>query len=173
MRDIDLITALGQLLTNPSLRRLFRHDPVLTANHVKLRHEDLVLFVALDPDGMEAQAETLMKKRLRAVRSILPELFENNDEVIAQHFFAYAETVWPNGHTRHQQDAIHFAHYLLTKETILSKAEQNRIRFLVHRKRLGVHFVKRMMIRGRSRSVIQIFYRSCNKTNELRMYLAL
>ena len=54
---IDLITALGRLLSTPTLRAAFAASPADTARALALRAEDLAAFVALDPESLERQAE--------------------------------------------------------------------------------------------------------------------
>jgi uncharacterized protein (UPF0276 family) len=50
-------TALAWLLTNPALRMRFRDSPAAVANLLGLTGEDRTCFVALDPKGLDAQAQ--------------------------------------------------------------------------------------------------------------------
>lgn len=64
LRQIDLTTALGRLLSNPKLRDRFAHAPADTARGLGLRAEDRAAFVDLDAKALDRQARTLRAKKL-------------------------------------------------------------------------------------------------------------
>ena len=59
--ETHLTTALGWLLTNPSLRADFTRSPADTAGTLRVRSADLEAFVTLDPDALEAEAESVAR----------------------------------------------------------------------------------------------------------------
>ena len=60
---IDLTTALGRLLVNPSLRRAFAASPHDVARRLALRDTDIEAFAALDAKALEDQARMLEEKK--------------------------------------------------------------------------------------------------------------
>lgn len=170
MHGIDFMTALSRLLSNASLRHRHRQDPIQAAGLLSIRAEDRDALIALDPDQLDAQAHTLLTKRLGAARRMVPELFDENAEETANQFLAYAETFWPTGHNRHHEDALNFCSYLSRQEG--NKAEHNRLRFQAGQRRFAVHFVSAVVIRGQVRRAVQILCRFPVRTREFRLYLS-
>jgi hypothetical protein len=60
---IPLTTALGRLLTNPSLREQFAREPRAVARRLAVREPDLAFFLSLDAEELEEQAQALERKR--------------------------------------------------------------------------------------------------------------
>jgi hypothetical protein len=60
---VDLVTALGRLLTNPSLRADFRRSPAALADRLAVRATDRMAFVAMDPEKLDAQASVLADRQ--------------------------------------------------------------------------------------------------------------
>ena len=54
---IDLTTAIGRLLVNPALRASFAADPGATADWLRLREDDIPMFVGIDPVQLDRMAE--------------------------------------------------------------------------------------------------------------------
>jgi hypothetical protein len=157
---IDLTSALGKLLSDPSLREAFALDSKLVAQKLALRKEDFAAFVSLDPMEIEVQAQTLIKKRLHGVRQLLPKTFTalQNDSVLL--FEKYAPTYWPEGQTRYIQDANHFMNYLIEKkDSRICKLERNFLHFNFGRQHLACHFITNSILNGKRRNAFQVLYR--------------
>jgi hypothetical protein len=60
---IDFTTALARLLANPALRAAFAAAPETTAERLAVRETDRAVFVGLDPNELEFQAQTLANKK--------------------------------------------------------------------------------------------------------------
>lgn len=175
MPPLDLLTAQGRLLTDSKLRARFGRDPRSAAREIELREADLPSFLALDRGGLEAQARTLIAKRLHEVSQLLPETIQRLEADAQRSFFAYAETYWPRGHKRHLDDALNFARHLLARNPrSCSRAEFNRLRFTAENRRLLIGFVPDFRIHDRRRPALQFLYRRRGfPPRELAVYLAL
>jgi hypothetical protein len=62
--EIDLITALGRLLTNPALRKDFETSALKTADQLSVRASDREAFLRLSPEALELQARALENRKL-------------------------------------------------------------------------------------------------------------
>jgi hypothetical protein len=62
---IDLATALAWILTNPGLRADYRLSRETVARLLSLKDGDRETFLSLDPEGLEAQARALERKKLK------------------------------------------------------------------------------------------------------------
>ncbi len=160
MSGIDLVTALGRLLTNPELRGVFNRDPAAVARRLVVAHEHLEAFLAIDHNGLETQSRALVTKRYHEVARLLPVTIAWLGEDSSAHFFDYAAGRWPKGHRRHLEDAIEFCAYLGRKRVKkICRAEYNRLRFVLARRRWAVHFVPDFPQAGRTRPAIQLLVR--------------
>lgn len=137
--SIDLLTALGRLLTDPSLRRAFVQSPGLVASQLRLRDSDLGAFRQLAPDDLHAQARVLVRKRFEAARSHLPltcSALENGGWPFFEH---YAETCWTS---RSVEDAYRFALCLQHEKHSISQQEFNRVQFSFKRRLLAIRVIR-------------------------------
>ena len=160
MSDRDLTTAVGRLLTDPVLRREFENSPVEVARKVAIRDVDREAFLSLDPREVQAQAQTLLEKRLHEVARLLPVTFKQLDPRARTYFLDYANSRWPKGHARHLDDAVGFCHYLGEIGVMeVSRSEFNRVKFILERGRFSIHFVKDFPVNDRRRPALQILFR--------------
>lgn len=158
--ECDFTTALGRLLTEPKLRAEFARNPVGTARALAVREQDIASLVALDGNGLETQAQTLLQKRLHEVRRLLPITFEQLGPDAPALFLSYAVGHWPEGHARHRLDAVQFCEFLLrrnVREVYLP--EIHRARFGLTKQKCSVRFVRRYRVNGRPKCVVQVLYR--------------
>jgi hypothetical protein len=163
LSEVDLTTALGRLLTDRKLRQIFLHDQLQCARLISIRNTDKEAFIALDPVGLEVQAHTLLRKRLHEVSRLLTKTFELLGAQAEKLFFAYAQTFWPEHHTRHLEDAVFFCRYLIRQgRRELYRPEYNRLRFVLEERKLSIHFVRKIWIRRKLCPAVQILQRSQN-----------
>src|SRR5437868_139204 len=101
MSEISFTTALGRLLADRALRELFTRDRGECMRRLSIDANDAPIFMALDAAQLQAQADTLAQKRLHEVRRLLPMTFARLEDAAAGVFDAYAQDVWPEGHTRY------------------------------------------------------------------------
>ncbi len=156
----DFVTALGQLLSEPSLRVALRNDPAATARDLSLSEYDSTALIALDPEQLEAHANTLLGKRIFEVRRLLPETFRAMGDTARPTLFEYAQSHWPQGHHRHIEDGLSFCRYLQERKSEqVNRAEFNRVRFVVSERRFAAHLVADYVVQTRARTALQILWR--------------
>ncbi len=161
MSDRDFTTALARLLTDRSLLESYRVDARETAERLSVRPSDVDAFLSLDAADLEAQAETLVRKRFHEVAGMIPETITGlGGREEARHAFEeYAATRWPGGHRRHLADAVAFCAHLLGQERrTVCRAEYHRLRFVLCRRRFAIHLVRDLVVDGRARPALQILY---------------
>ena len=154
------VAMLARLLSDVQLRRRFVDDPGAVALEMTDDPSLVEFLVSLDPAQLEAQAETLVLKRQHEVSALMPKTWQSLGATVVSLFRAYAaDSVWPDGHTRHLQDAEAFGRWLATqtdRQPVM--AEWNRVRFALSRRRAEVRFVHS----GGARCGIQIMFRHSN-----------
>jgi hypothetical protein len=157
---IDLITALGRLLRDGSLRDALAADPQAVAVQLGVRECDHLAVVQLVPDDLEFQARVLLRKRLDAVHHILPETFRQLDGNAWPAFQQYARTNWPAGDDSIALDAYEFCNHLkqCSPESFCT-AEWNRLQFALSKKRLGLRWIHRSVTAKNSIPALQVFIR--------------
>ena len=160
MPNTDLTSALAQLLSSRGLREEFRADRRATAHRIGIREDLVTALCAIDADGIDAQAETLTKKRFGEVCRLVPQTIAWGGEDARTLFWDYAETYWPGGHRRHLDDAVAFSHFLLERRAdAVCRAELNRVHFALTQRRLAVHWISDFMVGDRQRWAVQLLYR--------------
>ena len=168
-----LTTALAHLLSEAALREAYRQDRWQAARRLSIRKSDLGAFLAIDPVALEKQAQALLNKRFHEVSRLLPETFSRLGQETRGFFATYAKTLWPRGYTRHLQDAYAFCQYLHDQGVRgVSRAEFNRLAFILDRRRLAVHLVSDLRAKGRLRRALQILYRGRDRCpRQFALYL--
>ena len=164
----DATTVLGRLLADAGLRAELRRDPdglarSLDADPAELR--------GLDPEGLEAQAETLFEKRVHEAGKLLPVTMARLGEEATPLFRQHAERFWPQGHRRHAEDAAAFGRFLEDRQLPRCRSELNRLRFALGTRRVSAGFVQDAWVDGRPRCALQILYRRRGGVRSLALYL--
>jgi hypothetical protein len=127
LHTIDFTTALARLLRDGAWRDSFRENPSETADALHVRVADRAAFVSLSPNELEAQADTLLRKRIDQVKQFAPELCAGLGERLWPQFREYARRHWPE---KASDDALRFCEKIsATDPRVVSKAEINRLRF--------------------------------------------
>lgn len=173
---MPLTEALSRLLSDSALRTAFRADPEAVAARLGVVPAERASFAALGPDALDVQAEGLLHKRLREVRELLPETFAVLGEDGDAAFLASAESHWPEGPTRHRDDAICFGEHLRRTpagRAALSRREWNALRFEGGRAPLALHLVKDVWISGRPRRALQVLWRGRQRRGQSFLYFGL
>lgn len=166
----EFTTILGRLLTDPELRRRFRRDPASAARALDADPSSLA---AIDPDGLDLQAETLLEKRLHEVSKLLPRTVAGLGIRGAPAFREYACAHWPEGHRRHAEDAAAFGSFLRERGFPLCRSELNRHLFTMGSASWAIHLVADARVGGRSRRAIQLLFRRRGVVRSLAVYLGL
>ena len=135
MAEIDLVTAIGKLLSDRELRAQFARDPADAAQQFGLSAHDARSLAAVELADLERQAEGLIAKRLHEVRKLLPETMQSLGDEGAELFRYYALTIWPTGHRRHALDADGFLRFLAQNKIAQAPAnERKQVKKLIHGK---------------------------------------
>jgi hypothetical protein len=113
---------------------------------------------ALNPDALQAQADTLLNKRLHELNNLLPRTIGMLGPEGRSYILRFASDYWPTGHLRHLEDAWRFCDFLKIKGISICQSEYNWVRFIFSRKRASVHWVRDFDVRGKSRFALQFLY---------------
>ena len=160
----DLTTVLGRLLSDPHLRAEWRRDPEAAARGLDVDP------AAIDVDGLEHQAETLVEKRFHEVAKLLPRTMAALGGDAARLFREHAARFWHEGHRRHGEDASAFGRWLADRRLPHSPAELHRLRFLLAGRRFSAAFVPDAWVGGRSRRALHVLYRRRDAVRSFALY---
>lgn len=160
MSDTNLTEALTLLLSNARLREEYREDAERVARELSVVGTDMVTFLNLDLEQLDAQAEGLISKRFYETSRLLPITLRHLDIKGRTLFWEHAAKFWPTGHQRHLVDAVEFCRYLDDDaNAFVCRTELNWIRFVLSQKWIALHFVSEQTS-GEHRRAIQVFYRN-------------
>ncbi|MGE0708997.1 MAG: hypothetical protein AB7N76_23435 [Planctomycetota bacterium] len=109
---MDLVTALGRLLSDPAQRAAFLADRAAWAAAAGVEESGREALLELERAGLEVQAQLLIDKRRGEAVARLPRTAARLGEELAPLFQRYAPTRWPRGHLRHLEDALGFLAWL-------------------------------------------------------------
>lgn len=161
MATIDLITALGRLLRDGALRDALALNPASVVAKLDVREIDRQAIMQLIPEDLEFQARALLRKRLDAIRQLVPETCRRLGQEAWPAFHRYARTQWPAGRNPAVQDAYEFSRYLKNHHAgSLCGMEWNRLQFAQSRNRLSLRWVRRQAAAKAVGPMIQVFLRS-------------
>jgi hypothetical protein len=104
--------ALALLLKSASNRDSFRKSRHEWMQKIGVREKDRPAILGMDPSALELQAGTLVRKRLEALRQLLPQTFCRSKIVGLEKFSGFAETSWPAPQESKWVDAYRFVFWL-------------------------------------------------------------
>ena len=160
MNATDFTTALARLLSDQRLRAGFKANPADATHKLNVRAEDFAAVAALAPDELEIQARVLLRKRLDAIRSIIPQTCARLGETLWPRFESYmcsVPLVSPRGGL---QDALGFClHLNITETGVVVQSELNRLHFVQGRRWLAVHVCQDLCVQGRPRPGVRVLVR--------------
>ena len=161
MSTIGLTEALTRLLSDADLRDVYRRDGLEAASELSLSADDLSAFLSLDPSEVDRQAQGLISKRFYEVSRLIPQTLHSVGDASRRHFHEYATQFWPMGHQRHLIDAVEYCGYLKDNNLslVICRSELNWLRFSVSRTTCSIHFVADLVVHGKRRRAIQLFFR--------------
>ena len=156
LRDIQAL--LARLYTNEALREAFFADPAAFQAQHHLSDELLHYLQAIAQDDLRFFAQSLRRKRLHAIRQLLPASSRALHASLEDLFTRFSAAFTPQGTRKHHQDALAFSRALLAPqaallppdappwlpdllryEAALLKAHDPSSRFLLRRFRYPVH----------------------------------
>jgi hypothetical protein len=107
LREIQ--SALAKLYTDARWRQQFARDPSATAKRLGLGPEDIAPFLSISHEDVDRYAASLLRKRLTAVRSLLPRTAALLRSDFDDNFRTWAATQPSAGVDHHFRDAFEFA----------------------------------------------------------------
>lgn len=174
MEEIDFSTALARLLSDTSLREQFARDPAAIAAQIRVREADREAFVMLSAAEIETQARILLRKRFKAVGSLIPATMDRLGPAAWDCFLEHARLCWPQGPAMEVEDTrLLCAHLAVTQPAALCQSELNRLRFHLSNQRLAVHWVRDLRVRGKVRRALQVLVRQGRGWSEHSLYWSL
>jgi hypothetical protein len=140
----DEVSLLSRLLCDDVLRRRFCDDRDAVAAELTECPSTAAFLTSLNAAQLEAQAETLTRKRQHEVAQILAATWQSLGSRAVSLFETYvAASAWPAGHNRHMLDAEGFGLWLRTQgDCEPVSAELNRVRFAVSGRRFSMGLVR-------------------------------
>ncbi|MCB1221892.1 MAG: hypothetical protein H7A35_11225 [Planctomycetales bacterium] len=115
--------------------------------------------LAIPAEDLLAQRGTLVAKRWRAVLELLPESSFGNPGFCRAIFEDYADRYWPEGHMRHERDALAFLQFCQSKGIAVSRVEIARLELRLGLRRFHILPV-RLSRRGRLRPALLLMHRT-------------
>jgi hypothetical protein len=159
----------ARLLGSGELRTRFAENPQAVA--AELGEPRLA---SLDPAELERQAATLVAKRRHEAAKLLPRTFEALGRDAAPIFEEFAAGFWPEGATRHAQDASAFCGWLAARKDLrLDPEERLRLRFALGKQHVLLGLVRRLKTDRGCRFGLLAVVRRQGRVHVLRIYLAL
>jgi hypothetical protein len=143
LAGLDLTHALARLLTDRSLRRRFRADRSAVSRELSLQPDDAAILCAIDPPELDAQAQSLLAKRLGEVARIAPRTWKALGIEGVRVFDDYASDHWPTGHMRHPHDALAFLRFLTARGLPHDTIETLRLEARLSRCRCRIRLIPR------------------------------
>ena len=161
MRQQDAVEAMGLLLRDRALRQRFAEDRHAVIKELGVVSDDHDCLLSLDVEQLEAQAESLIRKRRAEVVRFLPNTWSCLGTQALCSFHEYVDdSHWPQGHRRHLLDALGFCQFLEERKQVgYLKSEHQWVWFLANDRIFSIRIVSDLMIRENAWSGIQICFR--------------
>ena len=160
LNEIDYTTALARLLSDQNLRAEFKANPDAVTHKLAVRAEDFAAVAALAPDELEIQARVLLRKRLDAIRPIIPQTCARLGEALWPRFESYACRLPLVSSRGELQDALGFClHMAEIDNGAVVQSELHRLRFVQGRRWLAVHFFQDLCMPSGPRPGMQLLIR--------------
>lgn len=176
MNTLDLNSALARLLSDGALRDRFAVDAALIANELGMSEANRSAFISLSAADIEFQAQVLIRKRLEAVKSVIPVTCADLRDQLWPHFHNYARTAWLAGENKAQPDAIAFCRFLEEHTSIpIDAGEQFRLNFAASHRRVTLRVTLQLPSRQRPHlPALHIFTRRrCGCIREFALHFGL
>jgi hypothetical protein len=170
----DFITIFGRLLHDGRLRDDFASEPAIFSRQFGLDEADQDALMRLSPADLEFQASILLRKRFEQIMNFMPHTTSLMGDGAWPMFLTYGRATLLKGTPGALDDAARYCrHCANTFPGSVSQGELNRLNFAVENRRLAVHLVRDLQLRGRGRSGFQIFVRTgFNRWREMILYLS-
>ena len=161
VNQLDAVKALGLLLRDRDLRLRFANDRDATVKKLNIAPGQRSFFSALDARQLDAQAESLIRKRRSEVSRLVPMTWLRLGTQAHVKFRQYADrSPWPKGHRRHLTDASMFCHFLQEIDAAEYVASEHQwVSFLTNDRSCSIRFLNDVALDGRKRWAVQICLR--------------
>lgn len=161
MSQLALTEILGLLLQDSRLRKRLAKNRTAVMRELGAAQEQASFINGLNLQQLEAQAESLIRKRQYEASRVIPETWSRLGRHGQVHFRKYADQApWPQGHRRHFIDAAMFCDVI--KSIGLSgylKSEHQRVAFLAGHQRFSIRIVNDLIVNKREYWAIQFCIR--------------
>lgn len=172
--SMDWVTAQTRLLRSPKLRAQFRRDPVALGQAFDLSPENQQLLARLCPDQLDAQARTLIDKRMHEAFQLLPQTVANLAANARSLFVSHALQYWPDGHQRHTADALAFCESLPSdSRNSVDPYEVNRLRFRLTPTPVRIHWIARRTKQGSGFLGFHVLFLLSRRLRQFQLGIAL
>ncbi|MCB1187198.1 hypothetical protein KDL29_08550 [bacterium] len=115
--------------------------------------------LAIPNHDLLSQRETLVAKRWHAILELVPESSFGNPGICRTVFLDYADQHWPEGHRRHERDALAFLRFCQSQGIAVSRVELVRLELKLGLRRFHILPV-RLSRRGRLRPALLLMHRT-------------
>ncbi len=112
MSLLEQQNTLARLLTDPQFRERFLADPDLNGRSLGLSEAETDELVRVAERDLSMFAESLVGKRLKEVKKLLPLTGRIAGEGFRRLFFEFARTFNPQAIRKHYEDAVHFCRFI-------------------------------------------------------------
>ena len=172
--SMDWVTAQTRLLRSPKLRAQFRRDPVALGQAFNLSPANQQLLARLCPDQLDAQARTLIDKRMHEAFQLLPQTVANLAGDARSLFVSHALQYWPEGHQRHTADALQFCESLPSPfQRLVDQREVNRLRFRLTPAPIRIHWISRKAKHGSGFLGFHVLFLLSRRLRQFQLGIAL
>lgn len=161
MNQLDAVEAMGLLLRDRQWRDRFASDRAGTIKELGIAPSQSKFFAALKLEQLDAQAESLIRKRRTEVARLIPETWSRLGSEGRCRFHQYADqSAWPEGHRRHFIDAAQFCEFLRSSaEPEYLRSEHHWVEFVASDRTFSVRLVSDLVVCGKERWAIQLCIR--------------
>jgi hypothetical protein len=161
VRQQDAVEAMGLLLRDRELRQRFAKDRHAVIKELDVASDDHAYLLSLDVEQLEAQADSLIRKRRAEVVRLVPNTWSCLGKSALSSFQEYVDhSTWPQGHRRHLLDSLGFCQFLEERKRLgYLKSEHHWIGFLASDRFCSIRVVEDLMIRERAWWGIQFCFR--------------
>lgn len=174
MPEIGFVDALAHLLTDGQMRRAFCTDRETVLERLAVRTEDRDALRVLDCADLEAQAQTLLVKRMHEAAALCPRTWRRLESEARPLFLSYAEREWSADLARPIADAARFCRTLRSaQDSRLNRAELQRLELLASEKRWSMRVVQIATETGRETPALSVLFRGRSGLRGIAMHFGL
>jgi hypothetical protein len=161
VNQLDAVRAMGLLLRDRELRLRFENDRKAIIKELNIAPGQRSYVFGLDLRQLDAQAESLIRKRRAEVAHLVPKTWFRLGSEAHLQFRQYVDhSPWPEGHRRHLVDASMFCQFLRNNTASeYLRSEHHWVSFLANDRSFSVRLLDDLVVLGRERWAVQFCVR--------------